>query len=216
MKNKHVLIVTAHLDDFEIGMGGTAAALCKHNNVYLVVLCRGDRPGYEHVSLPRKETCIDNCNKIGMSDITLYEYSDTTLDTIPQTEICNLIHDNIVKYNPSVVYTHNCSDVHKDHRIVSECVRVSTRMRKQSSVNELYEFTIPGSTEWSHIPVNYNVYVNISSTRNIKNTIIEKYNTEVRLSPDPVSIDMIEARDRYYGSICGYSYAEAFRLIFKR
>lgn len=213
---KRYMIVTAHLDDFEIGMGGTAAKLCMDNDVYLIVLCQGDRPGHEYVGSPRKTVCIDNCNEIGVTDVVFYNYSDTKLDMVPQTEICNLIYDNIQKYKPTSIYTHNCSDVHKDHQIVSRCVRVAARMRRDSPVDELFEFNIPGSTEWSHEPVSYNAYVDISETKEVKNKLIKKYTTEVRSSPDPVSIKMIEARDMYHGSLCGYNYAESFKIIFMR
>ena len=213
---KTILIITAHLDDFELGMGGTAAKLCKLHKVYLLVLCKGDRPGHEQVGSPRKVACKNNCHDIGIKDVIFYDYSDTRLDMIPQTELCNLLHHHIQLITPDVVYTHYSDDVHNDHCIVSRVTRVACRMRHDNSVNELYEFTIPGSTEWGHIPRHFNVFENITDTANDKMEMISRYTTELRDSPDPVSLKMIDARDKYHGSICGHDRAETFKLVFKR
>lgn len=212
-----VLIITAHLDDFEFGMGGTVAQLCREGHqVRLIVLCRGDRPGNEHVEFSRCEACINNCNDIGIDDVDFHEYSDTRLDQVPQTELCNLISEPIRNWQPNIVYTHHGYDVHRDHCIVSDVTRVACRMRSNSPVDELYEFSIPGSTEWSHKTSQFNVYNDISDYANDKMEMISRYNTELRNSPDPLSLQMIEVRDKYHGSLCGADRAEVFKLIFKR
>lgn len=210
------LIIAAHLDDFELGMGGTAAKLCKYDDVYLLVLCKGDRPGHEKVGSPRKVACVDNCRDIGISDAAFYNYSDTRLDQIPQTELCDLIYHHIQTTKPATVYTHYNDDVHKDHCIVSDVTKVACRMRQTSPVNTLYEYTIPGSTEWGHVPRQFNVFEDITDYANDKMEMINRYYTEIRPSPDPISLSMIEARDKYHGSLCGYDRAETFKLIFRR
>lgn len=210
------LIVTAHLDDFELGMGGTTTKLCSKEDVYLAVLCKGNRPGYEAVSSPRKTACINNCKDIGIRDTMFHDYSDTRLDQVSQTELCNIIHHHIQTIKPTIVYTHNSDDVHKDHRIVSDVTRVACRMRSTSPVDILYEFSIPGSTEWSHAPRQFNVFEDITDNANDKMEMISRYHTELRSTPDPISLPMIEARDKYHGSLCGYERAETFKLVFKR
>lgn len=217
MNKQRVLIVSAHLDDFELGMGGTAAKICKRSDVSLIVLCKGDRPGNESVVNHRKETCLKNCSSIGMCNISHYDYSDTYLDQIPQTELCNIIYKEVTTFNPTVVYTHHSGDVHNDHRITSNITRVACRMRRGSSVKELFEYTIPGSTEWGFMKnQTFNSYEDISETAEQKMSMISRYTTELRETPDPISLQMIEARDMYHGSLCGYSKAEIFNLIYRR
>lgn len=212
-----VLIVTAHLDDFEFGMGGTTARLCEEGHqVRLIVLCKGDRPGSEHVWFSRCEANVNNCNDIGIDDVEYHEYSDTRLDQVPQTELCDLISQPIRDWQPSIVYTHHGRDVHRDHRIVSDVTRVACRMRSNSPVDELYEFSIPGSTEWSHESSQFNVYSDITDHASDKMEMIYRYDTELREPPDPLSLQMIETRDKYHGSLCGVDRAETFKLIFKR
>lgn len=214
-KNK-TLIVAAHVDDFEIGMGGTVSKLCKSGDVFAVILCKGDRPGHEDVESYRRDACIQNCKDVGISDVMFYQFNDTRLDTVPQTDLCNIISRAINKYRPGTIYTNHSKDVHNDHRVVSSCVRVASRMRTSSSVNELYEFSIPGSTEWSFNNDSFNTFIDISDHVNDKMEMINRYKTELRPFPDPISLKAIMSRDIYNGSISGYESAEVFKMIFKR
>ena len=138
------------------------------------------------------------------------------LDQVPQLELCQLISQHIEEIQPRVVYTHNETDIHVDHQIVSRCVKIACRPRPESTVYELYEFTIPGSSDWSFKPRVANTHVDITLYSGIKLDMIAKYKTEIRASPDPISIDMIETRDKYHGSLCGTSHAEVFNQIFRR
>ena len=96
-------------------------------------------------------------------------------------------------------------------------MRIATRPRKSSTVSELYQFFIPGSTEWGQSNgAQFNVAENITKEYNTKMSCISRYNTEVRDCPDPTSFEKIFARDTYYGGLYGYDKAEVFKLIFKR
>ena len=213
---RRVLIVTAHLDDFELGMGGSAARMAAMNyDVTVIVLCKGDRPGVENVCSSREKACEDNIRQLGFNLIR-YNYSDTKLDQISQTELCDVIYSVISLANPEIVYTHYSRDVHKDHCIVSDVTRVACRMRESSSVKELYEFSIPGSTEWGFNVSGFNKFVDISQYTSKKMSLISQYQTELRSPPDPMSLDMIITRDEYHGSLCGYMSAEVFKTIYIR
>lgn len=217
MKNKRILIVAAHLDDVELGMGGTCTKLCENNHVDLLVMCKGDRPGCEHVANFRLSITRKNIKEIGIDNLFVNDFSDVRLDEEAQIDIVNIITKTIAQSQPSVIYTHYNKDVHKDHCIVSDAVRVAARLRESSPVDELYEFTIPGSTEWGYSESLFTVFEDISGEPEIvKMKVISRYITELRPSPDPVSLDMIDAKDRYNGSLCGYKKAEVFKLVFRR
>lgn len=211
----HILIIAAHLDDFELGMGGTAAKLSEHNVINLLVLCKGDKPGNELVAVQRKKTCEENCKELNITPHYM-DFSDTKLDTVPQTELCNIIYNTIDALKCDTIYTHNINDIHRDHQIVSNTTRVACRMRETSTVNELYEYSVPGSTEWSFNPVVFNTFHDITNYVNQKNKMIYRYTTELKKFPDPMSAQSITNRDSYHGSLCGVPYAEAFNQIFKR
>jgi len=211
-----VFIIVSHLDDVEFGMGGTAYKLCQDHDVHILSLCKGDRPGEEDVLGPRLAAFIDNCTDMNTKSYETRVYSDTKLDTISQTELCDVVYEHLQKTKADVVYTNSSVDIHRDHQIVSNCVKVAARMRHTSTVNELYEFSIPGSLEWSFNPVVFNKYVDVTDVHEQKLTMIQRYTTESKKDPDPLSVEKITARDIYYGGVCGYDKAEPFKIIYMR
>lgn len=213
--SERVLVIAAHLDDFELGMGGTIATLSENFPVQVVVMCQGDRPGHEYVGSPRRVACRVNADQLGIT-LSTYRFSDTKLDITPQTELCDIIYKHVNEYKPTTVYTHHEHDVHKDHRIMSQITRVACRPRSICPVRVLLEYSIPGSTEWGSTPVHFNTFQDITQHSDIKMEMISRYESELRPSPDPVSMDMISSRDKYHGSLCGYDKAEIFRQIYRR
>lgn len=216
MRHNKIMVIAAHPDDVEFGMGGTVAKLGNHHYIEQLILCRGDRPGSEQVQECRSRVLSVNTSHLGISKTHLLTLSDVKLDQVPFLELVRIIDDHVQRVKPCIVYTNHEHDIHRDHQLVSEAVRIVSRPRKESSINELYEFSIPGSTEWGSKQSVFNVYENITETSHIKMDCISRYYTEIRKYPDPTSLDKIKARDVYYGSLCGCDRAEAFRLIFKR
>ena len=210
------MLIAAHPDDIEFGMGGTVAKLATNHHIEELVLCKGDRPGSEHVQTSRTTALDNNAIQLGINRSTVLTFSDVKLDQIPFLELVRVIDSYVQEIKPSIVYTNHAHDIHRDHQLASEAVRIVARPRKESSVDELYEFSIPGSTEWGPEQSAFNVYEDITETFNIKMNCISRYHTEIRSYPDPTNLDKIRARDVYYGSLCGCDKAEAFRLIFKR
>ena len=218
----NILIVAAHLDDVELGMGGTVLKLTanKNNRVHVVIICNGDVPnrGGRRDGNKRYSTFMRNIKsmKIDKSDVYNFDYPSNRLQSEDFNEIISKIDRIISTIQPKIVYTHNCDDINMDHRIVSETVRVCTRPRHTSTVDILYEFPIPGSTEWNHKPFTYNVVEDITLHHDNKLKYFGRYGTEIRETPDPMSFEKIKTRDEYYGSIYGYDKVEVFKLIFMR
>lgn len=218
MKSKKILIITAHLDDFEVGMGGTIAKISDTTDaeISLYTFCNGERPGKESVASSRLSACKANCERLGIKRRVFGKYPDTKLDKISQTDLCNEISNQIEDFQPDTVYTHFDGDVHNDHRIISNVTKVACRMRQTSPVNALYEYSVPGSTEWNFKSFNQNTFEDTSKYLETKISMISNYFTEVKDFPDPMSIKAITAHDQYIGSLCGCEYAESFNLVYNR
>ena len=213
---KRAIIFAAHLDDVEFGMGGTCAALAHDYKITLCVFCRGDRPGSKQVQQSREEAMNANINDLRIDEYLQLGYSDMSLDTVSFLELSSYATSLVQKISPETVFTHYSQDIHIDHRIVSQATRVACRPREQCSVKELYEYPIPGSTEWSHSGVEYNTYFDISEVSQTKYDCISRYETEVKSEIDPLNLEYIKYRDLYYGGLSGYKIAEPFLNVYTK
>jgi len=211
-----IMFIFAHPDDEAYGPAGTIKKLATTNNVKVVSMCRGNRPGHEEVSESRVKAFKDSCKELGAEPI-MFEYSDCKLE---YDETLKRIEELISKYKPKIVFTHNASDLHKDHRLVSECVMVACRPKPDSSVDKLYFCEIPSSTDWSFGQMGErfkpNTYVDISQGIYYKNKVMGFYSTEIYNYPDARSVEAMEVLAMHRGKQVGCHRAEGFKLVFSR
>ena len=214
---KNILIIVAHPDDAEFGMGGTISKLSKSNDITLCVLCRGNRPGSKSgIEIIRKQTLHKNIKSLGISKLIHHVYDDVSLDRHSHLSITSYITSVVDQIQPDTVFTNYSNDIHIDHELTSKAVRVACRPRPNCSVTALYEFSIPGSGEWNFKGIDYNTFFNIEKYTKIKYECVDGYKTELQQPPDPLSGEYIRYRDLYYGSVSGYKQAEPFICIFNR
>ena len=75
-------------------------------------------------------------------------------------------------------------------------------------------FEIPSSTEWNFTSVFVpNTFVDISKELSNKIKALECYKTEIEKFPHPRSAKALESIGNRWGTVSGYSVAEAFSLI---
>jgi len=209
-----ILFIFAHPDDEVFGPAGTITDLATNNNVLVVSLCNGARPGNPEVAEGRIEAFKKSCETMG-AEWRIYSTPDCALsydDTLKTIE--NIVSQEI----PDIVYTHNISDIHRDHRLVAECCMVACRPKPSSTVKELYMCELPASTDWSFGQIepifNPNVYKDVSDLIGIKEQVMMLYGTEVYEHPDARSIESMKTMAKNRGRQSGVSYAEAFQLVF--
>ena len=211
-----VLFLFSHPDDEAFGPAGTIARASLHSSVCVVSLCKGDRPGNEEVAINRLQAFKDSCASLGATGV-MFNSSDLHLDY--HTALTD-IEFVLSRYNPSIVFTHNISDVHRDHRITAKAALAACRPKLGSAINELYMCEIPASTYWSFGEIEPvftpNTYKDVTEFMDKKRAAMELYTTEVYKSPDARSIESMESLARYRGSQVNYQYAEAFKLVFSR
>jgi LmbE family N-acetylglucosaminyl deacetylase len=213
---RKILIFAAHPDDIEFGMGGTLAKLTQSYHITVCIFCKGNKPGREDVENDRLRAFNFNKKQLKINEVIQHSYSDVSLDTIPFIEISSLCKKIVDEVKPSIVFTQYSGDIHQDHRIVSQATRIACRPRESCSVHELYEYSIPGSTEWSFTDTKFNTFFDISNYTSIKYECISRYKTEVKTEIDPLNLEYIKHRDLYYGGLFGYRAAEPFINIFSK
>jgi LmbE family N-acetylglucosaminyl deacetylase len=212
----NILFILSHPDDEAFGPAGTIAKLSKKHEVHLISLCKGNRPKLEEVEFSRKDSFRKSCEILGSSH-KIFDSSDLYLDY--HIALKN-IEDTIEYINPSIVYTNNISDVHRDHRITAEATLSACRPKLGSKIEELYMYEIPSSTDWAFHQFNPdfipNVYEDIEPYMNLKKEVINLYDTEVYNFPDSRSLEAVEILAKNRGRQVGFNYAESFKLVFSK
>jgi len=212
-----ILFLIAHPDDEAYGPYGTIVKLVKQGHeVTVFCLCNGERPGNEKVSADRVFAFKENCELAGVEwkiqnnpDLSL-KYNETVANV---TGIIDF-------FKPDAVYTHNISDLNNDHRILAEAALVACRPKPASTVNELYFFEVPSSTDWTFSQVQPafepNTYIDITDYIEDKKLALARYSTETYPFPDARGVEAMETLSKYRGYQVGYNNAEALKLVFKR
>lgn len=222
---KKILIIAAHPDDEVLGMGGTIAKYASQGHqIALLIVTNGSTTQYE--DNPRLEDIIQKkkfetqkCASIlGISHIFYGNLPDMKLDIIAHVEINKVIEKTIKSFMPNVVFTHFYGDINMDHRRVFESTMVACRPIYNSTIKQVFMYSVPSSTEWNiqnqstaFIP---NWFEDISGVFSQKKYEGFKcYETELREYPHPRSVEWLMNSDAAEGNKVGLSAAESFVLI---
>ena len=210
----NVLFVFAHPDDESFGPAGTIARHVEQgDNVWVMSLCKGDRPGNEQVQGTRQESFNLACDILGVTPI-LCDSNDGWLN---YQYAVKQISDNVNEIKPQVVYTHNISDIHIDHRTTAEAVMVACRPKAGSSVKRLL-MCENAVTDWTFGQIEpvfvANVFHDVSKHIHKKAQVMGLYQTEVYEHPDARSIQSMRLLSMNRGKQVGMEYAEAFKLVY--
>lgn len=213
----NILFVIAHPDDEAYGPYGTMARMVQEGHkVTLFCLCNGERPGAESVAADRVFALKANCEQLGI-EWKIWNNKDLSLEL---NDTAHLLTQLVNTHKPNVVYTHNISDINHDHRVLADATIIACRPKPDSSVNQLYFFEVPSSTDWTFsqlTPVfQPTTYVDITDFIETKKLALSRYHTETYEFPDARSIEATTTLAKYRGYQVGLHYAEAFRLVFDR
>lgn len=226
MKNnfkKSILCIVAHPDDEALGIGGT---IIKHINngdeVNIVIFSIGEASKSEEEinSTRRIKNAKEWSRIVGSKIITIFDYPDQKLDTVPKLELIKNLEKLLKKISPDVVYTHHDGDINHDHQIVSHAV--FTALRPMSILGlkpQIITFETVSSTEQAPYTDKYifkpNYYVDISDVWKKKVDALKAYKSEIKDFPHPRSIDSLRALAIKRGVESGLKKAEAFHIVRK-
>jgi len=148
-----------------------------------------------------------------VGDYHFYNLSCGRLDREPLIEIAKIIEKEILGYGPNTIMTHDSNDVHNDHKVVFKATLQATRPVGKI-VQNLLSFEILSSSEWSYATsFNPNVFVDITSTIDVKIDAMHCYSSEQPEPPHPRSDQIIKSLARIRGSQAGIKYSEGFKII---
>ena len=128
----NVVIISAHPDDMEIGMGGTVAALAESKAVITsVVITNGGRSSNpfalteQRMAEVRKEEALRAASVLGVSDVIFCSEPDEAGE-INTTVVSQKLVEILTRLRPTEVYTLDEElDRHQAHRLAGKLARES-------------------------------------------------------------------------------------------
>jgi LmbE family N-acetylglucosaminyl deacetylase len=220
-----VLVIAAHPDDEILGCGATAARLVREGReVHFAILGEGitsrhaqrDAADADQLAQLHRQAHAAAAN-VGVKQVHLHQLPDNRLDTVPLLEVVKLVEDLVDRIQPEVIYTHHAGDLNVDHGVIHRAVLTATRPMAGQPVREIYAFEVPSSTEWAFQRIQpafrANVFVEVTTTIELKIAAMECYQSEARKFPHPRSPEALRAIAMRWGSVAGCAAAEAFELV---
>ena len=230
-----ILVIVAHPDDEVLGMGGTIKKLTKSNHeIKIVIMATGisarrstDFKNSSQYNVNKNKKDIMNkqiktlkihatkaAKLLGVSNIEFLNYPDNEMDKISNLELTKSVEGIIKKFKPETIYTHTPFDVNVDHVSCYNAVLTATRPKKNTNVKKVMSFEVPSSSEWNFTSIfTPNTFVDISHELKHKIKALECYKTELQKYPHPRSAKALQAIGNRWGTVSGFSVAEAFSLV---
>ena len=205
---ENVLIIGAHYDDAELGVGGTAAKLIsKGKSVYKLTLTNNQTNFSQmNINVQSETSVIDSakaCKVLGVKEISSFQpvpcnYLRYSTELMQQVEA--IIYDN----NIDTVFFHFERDMNQDHIEASKICLTASRHCKS-----VFEYQSNGYVlDMAYYPT---FFVDISEYVEKKKEALAQYGSEHnrfnRL------FDTCIERNHIWGYACEVEYAEGFRVI---
>ena len=221
MKKENILIVVAHTDDETIGCGGTIVKLVKQGyNVFAMSFTDGVSSREKNLTKKIKERMVSakKASKIlGFKWIKNLNYPDNEMDSVSLLNVTNEIEKIKNQIKPSIVITHNFSDLNIDHRKVAEATLTAFRPQPNEKLKKFLTFETPSSTDYRYMKnlKNFvpNYFINIKYSFKKKILALKAYKKEIKKKPHSRSIDGIKNLAKLRGNQVGLEFVEAFDLI---
>jgi LmbE family N-acetylglucosaminyl deacetylase len=130
--SRNILVVSAHPDDMEIGMGGTVAKLIKEGaKVTSLIVTDGGRASNpfgwteQQMAEERRSEALRAGEVLGLKDVIFCDQPDAA-DEVDAKAVTRKLVEIITRLKPAEVYTlHEELDRHPGHRLAGRLVRES-------------------------------------------------------------------------------------------
>ena len=224
-RNTRLLVVAAHPDDEILACGGTLArALSEGAEVCVLFLGEGvsarfpfgsyDSEKFREESNHRTESAKNALRVLGISNSIFGERYCCQFDTLPQITLTKEIEAIMDQFRPTILFTHNPSEVNIDHRLTYEAVEAACRPTRSFIPSQIYTLELVCSGNWTfETTFKPNVFVDVTSFWEKKIAAWHCYAGEARPFPFPRSDVGLETLAHYRGMQVAIDKAEAFRLM---
>lgn len=211
------MFVVAHPDDEVLGAGAYIHRLIQEGHEVCVVIMNAD---YEKTRTNMFQDIEKSHKVLGVTDACLLRYKNMDFYNEDHRDMVERLEEEIRRFQPDVVFTHNERDLHTDHHITSRCTQQAARLWQRRSsghkIKALYFMEVLSSTNWSSYAFRPDTYVEVSEENmQAKLDALKVYQNVVRPVPHPRSESCIQALSVLRGADSGYAYAEAFQTCWR-
>ena len=212
------LVISPHPDDEVLGAGGTLFKRknLKENLLYWIIVTRL-KPNSAKKKILKRNNEIKKISKLfGFKKVFQLNFNTTELDNSSKKKLIQNFSDIFNKIKPNELFVPHFSDVHSDHKIVSEVISSSTKNFRFPYIRKILAYEILSETDYNlnrkkiFFP---NYYEDITKFLTKKKNAMKIYKSEIKKFPFPRSIKTIDALARLRGSQIGKNAAESFEIL---
>jgi len=212
------LIISPHPDDEVLGAGGTLfkRKMIKKNLLYWIIVTRLKPTTSKRKILTRNKE-IKKISKIfGFKKVFQLNFNTTELDSSSKKKLIQDFSYIFNQIKPNELFVPHFSDVHSDHKIVSEVISTCTKNFRYPFIKKILAYEALSETDYNlnrkkaFFP---NYYEDITKYLTKKKKAMKIYKSEIKKFPFPRSIKTIDALAKLRGSQIGKNAAESFEIL---
>ncbi|MEQ8361394.1 MAG: PIG-L family deacetylase [Cyclobacteriaceae bacterium] len=199
LSGKTIFAIAPHVDDVELGAGGTIYQLGKANKVYYIGLSLP--PLVEGKTLLKEFHESAKILGIRPENVILKSYDPRNLFDV-RLEILQFFYDLNQKHSPDIIFIPNSKDIHQSHEVVF------AEGRRAFKYSSILGYELP----WNSFDFKMDVFIELSKEAvDTKVKAINAYKTQK--SRMFFSNDIVGDLARVRGKQIGKEYAECFEVI---
>ena len=213
------LVVAPHADYETLGVGGTILRRKSEGSRvgWLIITSVSVQNGWSESESQKREQEIADITKFySFDDVFRLEFAPAGIDMVPMRNVVSTISDIVADFMPTEIFIPHGSDVHSDHRIVSQATISASKWFRNPSVKRLLAYETLSETDFSASDAysfRPNVYFDISPYLDQKLSALNLYESQLGEHPYPRSIEGVRSLAAVRGLAAGFMAAEAFELI---
>ena len=212
------LVISPHPDDEVLGAGGTLfkRKTFKKNSLYWIIVTRLN-PSISIKKILKRNNEIKKISKLfGFKKVFQLSFNTTELDSSSKKKLIQDFSDIFNQTKPNELFVPHFSDVHSDHKIVSEVISSCTKNFRFPYIKKILAYEVLSETDYNlnrkqiFFP---NYYEDITKFLTKKKNAMKVYKSEIKKFPFPRSVKTIDALARLRGSQIGKNAAESFEIL---
>jgi N-acetylglucosamine malate deacetylase 1 len=186
------------------------------NLLYWIIVTRL-KPSTSKKKILKRNNEIKKISKLfGFKKVFQLNFNTTELDSSSKKKLIQDFSDIFNEIKPNELFVPHFSDVHSDHKIVSEVISSCTKNFRFPYIKKILAYEVLSETDYNlnrKQIFSPNYYEDITKFLTKKKNAMKVYKSEIKKFPFPRSIKTIDALARLRGSQIGKNAAESFEIL---